>query len=98
MANEKLLIVAALKKLHDEAFTPRVYERSVVGQAALLLEKADYVEVVHGRWEYVKKTKDAKSGYSCSVCCGPVWHAPDVPLAFRYCPNCGAKMDGDGNE
>lgn len=54
----------------------------------------DVAPVVHGRWKYVAETKDAKSGYACSECFGPVWHAPDVPSAFLYCPNCGAKMDG----
>ena len=62
----------------------------------------DAVEVVHGRWLY-----DSGSGrYFCSAC-------DEYALSFKkdtlyggdlyevcltdYCPNCGAKMDGDGN-
>ena len=62
----------------------------------------DAVEVVHGRWVY-----DSGSGkYFCSAC-------DENALSFKkdtiyggelyevcltdYCPNCGAKMDGDGN-
>ena len=48
----------------------------------------DAVEVVHGRWN-----PSGNCGYRCSNC--------DFWVAFRslnnYCPNCGAKMDGDGN-
>lgn len=44
MANEKRLIIDALKKYHDTQFTPGVYEHSIFGKAAKLLE-ADAVEV-----------------------------------------------------
>lgn len=54
-SNEKRLIdadrrtiVTALKMIHDADFTPGVYEHSVYGKAALLLEK-DAVEVVRCR-------------------------------------------------
>ena len=54
-SNEKRLIDAdrrtiatALKIIHDADFTPGVYEHSVYGKAALLLEK-DAVEVVRCR-------------------------------------------------
>ena len=95
MANEKRLIdLDVAKKLFD-------YIPPFIGMTGKCVQEmldevpaVDAVEVVHGRWEYVAKTKDAKSGYSCSACFGPVWHAPDVPQAFLYCPNYGAKMDG----
>lgn len=55
ISNEKRLIDAdrrtiatALKMIHDADFTPGVYEHSVYGKAALLLEK-DAVEVVRCR-------------------------------------------------
>ena len=48
---------------------------------------ADVVPVVHGRWE---RMKAYCTQYVCSEC-GDIW--PD----FRsdYCPNCGARMDGE---
>ena len=54
----------------------------------------DAVEVVHGRWI----TEYWKSGYikrcNCSLC----GESPkDAYKPDNYCPNCGAKMDGDGN-
>lgn len=53
----------------------------------------DAVEVVHGRWEW--KTEDI---YRCSNC-GEDSHVKEVmgQPDWDYCPNCGAKMDGDGN-
>lgn len=60
---------------------------------------ADVATVVHGRWIYEEETLFTLSGYRCSVCRRPRWLSPDVPEAFKYCPNCGAKMDGgDNNE
>ena len=56
----------------------------------------DAVEVVHGKW--AKQVEDDCYWYECSECAGVVprtrwghdWYSD-------YCPNCGAKMDGDGN-
>ncbi len=47
----------------------------------------DAVEVVHGRWE----TQHWR--HICSVCGFIVGQHS----RSNYCPNCGAKMDGDGN-
>lgn len=45
MQTERKLIIQALKMHHDAFFTPGVYEHSIFGKAALLLEE-DAVEVV----------------------------------------------------
>ena len=57
------------------------------------LPAADVAPVVHGRWE---TNSDRPDSLICSVCkCGfDMWkHEP-----HNYCPNCGAKMDGEINE
>ena len=46
----------------------------------------DAVEVVHGEWE---KYLNEGLLWRCSVC-GSRINAP-----YHYCPNCGAKMDGE---
>ena len=55
----------------------------------------DAVEVVHGRWE-----KAEYHGFlRCSECKDA--HIDDTWVAdvkWNYCPNCGAKMYGDGND
>lgn len=54
---------------------------------------ADVAPVRHGYWE---TNSDIPDSLICSVCnCGfDMWkHDP-----HNYCPNCGAKMDGELNE
>ena len=55
---------------------------------------ADVVEVRHGEWE--KRTfiifDSEKVGYRCSEC-NTTWDT-----TTHFCPNCGAKMDGERNE
>ena len=47
----------------------------------------DAVPVVHGRWELVDEAEPRR--YGCSRCSCLSWYG-----TYRYCPNCGAKMDG----
>lgn len=75
----------------------RLFHIEYAYAAAQLLDEipsADVAPVVHGRWIYEEETLFTPSGYRCSVCRRPRWLSPDVPEAFKYCPNCGAKMDG----
>lgn len=57
------------------------------------LPAADVVEVVHGKWEFNRGQAYGEPLYFCSVCTdgGSEWGKD------KYCPNCGAKMDGDKN-
>ena len=63
-------------------------------------QTVDAVEVVHGRWEDRENPQwKAYDIRHCSVC---GWNIPKTKLRqkdshWNYCPNCGAKMDGDGN-
>ena len=50
----------------------------------------DAVEVVHARWVDVK---ELCGDYMCSNC-----DALYGTNKFNYCPNCGAKMDGERKE
>ena len=53
----------------------------------------DAVEVVHGWWEYNRGAAPYEKSYYCSVCIGGESDYGND----NYCPNCGARMDGDGN-
>jgi hypothetical protein len=53
----------------------------------------DAVPVVHGRWSdagFGELPKHAPYGWACSVCGGISFNNE-----YIYCPNCGAKMDGE---
>ena len=103
MASEKRLVNAEaiarkLKYAHcSDCHVVRQIQCSAcwVGDVLELLEgdTVDAVEVVHGRW-ILKETCGANTEkYHCSVCN----KIPKSLCTEYYCPNCGAKMDGDGN-
>ena len=53
--------------------------------------RVDAVEVVHGRWTH---DNPWLYGFECNQC--GKWILPEDGTAdMNYCPNCGAKMDGD---
>lgn len=61
------------------------------------LPTIDASTVVHGRWNMDIKGKPNDGGtYGINVCsvCG---HTQHISAKGNYCPNCGAKMDGEGN-
>ena len=70
-----------------------IYPKFIVKEDAICALKdvpnADVVEVRHGRW--TGKT------YKCSLC--GKWVDPlQGDADMNYCPNCGAKMDGEEQE
>lgn len=67
---------------------------SVKGDLETTLEAADVQSVKHGMWKYYKNNGIINT-YVCTNCQGKVEMAIDVvPSEFKYCPNCGARMDG----
>lgn len=71
---------------------------------------ADVAPVVHGLWMPIRESemtgwdpavagRDPIGGYICSVCKEEaVYDCNDEFVLSKYCPNCGAKMDGgDGD-
>lgn len=97
MSNEE--VIEVLKGLVFGSFdrTTRK-ERQALDLAIKALE-----ERPHGKWIYINK-EDKKKGFGgyCSIC------KCDMPIGIndwkqeyyesKYCPNCGAKMDGEGAE
>lgn len=53
-------------------------------------EVEDVVAVVHGRWERVPSTGIGATA-RCSICGKAIYGY----RTMNYCPNCGAKMDGE---
>lgn len=52
----------------------------------------DAVQVVHGRWNRM-------DGYTMRLLCSECgWDVSGYGKFYRYCPNCGSKMDGGGED
>lgn len=66
-------------------------------KAAQMLEKlpaADAGPVVHGRWEpCFDENCKCRWGFGKCSNCGQEYYAHSINY-YKYCPNCGAKMDG----
>ncbi len=58
------------------------------------LPAADVAPVVHGRWIRRERGDEIFANYECSICTA----YPTGGIRSNYCPNCGAKMDGGGND
>ena len=71
---------------HHSTDTQHAALREALGR----VETVDAVPVKHGRW------KEDSSGYGFWICsaCGFVSEASAANMLYKFCPHCGAKMDG----
>ena len=99
---ERDVAIAALTEFWDDQTVDKygtarkcLVARRAIERATKVLESlpaADVEPVRHGRWKLHKHYGD----YECSVCGnGDVITPLFYTLKMKYCPNCGAKMEGD---
>lgn len=108
MENNTQHIIEALKKYHDARFTPAVYEHSVFGRAAMLLEKEKGVDTkcdccrFHA-FRIPVSPEIVGDGYDqdgnlvydtgyCPICRTAYEIECDTP---KFCENCGQALDWD---
>lgn len=89
---------AAIRALLNDAQEQVSYSREDAADCIRYMDAADVAPVVHGRWIYIGKYGE----YECSVCHGidtdcSDYYSSHVVTEQDYCPNCGARMDGDSN-
>lgn len=59
---------------------------------------ADAAPVVHGRWEpCFDENCKCRWGFGKCSNCGQEYYAHAINY-YKYCPNCGAKMDGGADD
>lgn len=93
--NKYVNVEVAKEYLRHDSFDNPYFRSQACQQAIDVLDTvpaADVVEVRHGRWHDVYPIGASSFVGTCSVC-GKSNDIPSVPLA-KYCPSCGAKMDG----
>lgn len=60
---------------------------------------ADVVEVRHGYWKWETKIEpQAQNRLYCSICDNECLSKGDYYVKSKYCPHCGARMDGERKE
>lgn len=71
-----------------------------VGDAVIDCKSADVVPVVHAHWipQFVSK-RGLSDFFTCSECNKSCFTSHKVKMCSNnFCPNCGARMDGDDND
>lgn len=97
MVNEKRMISVekTVKELEGEIYWTDS-TKAAIRAFLRTVPAVDAVEVVHGRWEeWWPGISLIMTGeemlYRCSACCAKY---ADIE-GYKYCPHCGAKMDGE---
>ena len=89
MAKKEYIELESAKKVLEEHYA--------FNSAELLDEvpKADVQEVRHGKWELIDEC--VNEGVYCSNCHKKIYRAEyaNQKVKSNFCPNCGAKMDGE---
>ena len=67
-------------------------------EAVINTPAADVQLVKHGKWERINPEHALIGKYRCSLCRKSHMMNRTEVTNFQYCPNCGAKMDGDLDE
>lgn len=95
---------AAIEALKRAEALSRAFGYHAVIDAVEALPTVDAVPVRHGRWithheKVALLNGEAFGGVYCSECGYKTHNKLHVILGcpFKYCPNCGARMDGKGN-
>ena len=78
---------AAIRALLNDSPEQVSYSREDAADCIRYMDAADVAPVVHGRWLYGDYYD---IGDVCSEC---DWDSQMTHPSYRYCPNCGAKMD-----
>ena len=103
MATEKRLIPLSKRIVYaGDVFNSLMAEKkwSATEASDFMKEFAtvNAVEVVHGEWSTIEDDYCGMTALHCSECNQEYWFEDEPPTKiYNYCPNCGAKMDGDGN-
>lgn len=103
---ERKALITKFKKMElgEHGLVERLFADGVYAVIAAF-PAADVAPVVHGRWEWFDEDVgtpvtgyEREWGWRCSHCGEELpddYDDPDDSPKFRFCYNCGAKMDGE---
>lgn len=88
----EILVEKLAKEIAEKAMDEYEYKGKTIMQWADLLSNGEFKKVSHGRWEECYEDwRKQIAGDKCSLC--GFEHYGTSIKHYRYCPNCGAKMD-----
>lgn len=81
----------AQRRLHESFVESKKMQKPNVEKEPVKIQP-----VKCGKWEYSEKAFGECGWYFCSECDSPAEQLyDDSPLLSKFCPDCGARMDGD---
>ena len=101
---DKELVIDTIEELKSKAL-PKALLFDHLKKVIEIFPTEDFAPVKHGHWVYNQNGHDWGLGaWECSLCHSvnnnlPIdkRFSPYVYAGSKYCPNCGAKMDGGEN-
>ena len=101
--DEKCFVFSTQDVVRDEFVVKTCYKN--LAEVVYSIPIADVAPVVHGRWIPSESDFDDDDtlfdveewcDWQCSACREDICYDDPMPMKFlpKYCPNCGAKMDG----
>lgn len=98
MADKRLIdanvVINDIQRYNKENFNRPDWSSKQVCELLKNATTVDAVPVVHGRW--IQPDFILTEFWKCTAC-GVEWYMEDDG-GWNYCPNCGAKMDGERSE
>lgn len=84
--------------VEKELYRAQLSERTGIKHMIIDMPAADVAPIMHGKWldeDFPEKTATVHGFAICSAC-GNLSHKAEhgYNILSKYCPNCGAKMDG----
>lgn len=90
---------AACMPIYEKGITGILGDNSSIADIINEQPTADVQEVRRGYW-ISERDPDENNRIQCFHCsvCDDDFHYIGAFVATKYCPNCGARMDGDNND
>lgn len=97
------------KYISAEKFVNKILENKLMSRESVAmrifeiiknLPSVDVAEIKHGKWEYTALVDCELSEVKCSNCKFKITSTADIAVEFseyNFCPNCGARMNGNNN-
>ena len=82
----------AIRALLNDAPEQVGYSREDAADCIRYMDAADVAQVRHGRW--MNANSRPKTYWRRCTACGGLAYFCGIGCSYKYCPNCGARMDG----